>query len=103
MRALQKRPKVANRIFLSLLIDQILVRKKIQQDTLNPHRIWFFLDESTRLGRIPRLLDLLAKGRKTVVSMVLSLHDMIQLRLVYGEMPHSLLAKFSNIACLRSE
>jgi hypothetical protein len=95
--------EVANRIFLSRLVDQILVRDKFQQDSLNPHRLWFFLDEGARLGRIPRLMELLSKGRKTGVSMVLSMHDIIQLEAVYEGVAHSLLAKFGNVACLRVE
>ena len=75
-----------NRIIFQRLTQLVLAQPENPRDNeQDKRRIWFFLDELRKLGKLPGLDDLMNNGRSKGACVVIGFQDIQGLRSVYGQ------------------
>jgi hypothetical protein len=91
-----------NRIFLRQVAKHFLSQPSKEEHGVIRDRTYFILDEFAALGRIEELQELLDLGRDRGLSVLIAFHDIDQVIKNYKEEAHSVLARFGNVALLRT-
>jgi len=72
-----------NRILFQRLTELVLDSPNVSDEELHPRRVWFFLDETRKIGKLDGLDDLLSNVRSKGGAVVLAFQDIDGMRLVY--------------------
>lgn len=73
-----------NRIIVERIGQLILDAKEVPPESPS-NRTWLFLDEFPRLGRMPRIENIMTNGRSKGLVSVLGFQDVSDLRQIYGK------------------
>jgi type IV secretory pathway TraG/TraD family ATPase VirD4 len=91
-----------NRIFIRQVAKHFLLQPTKESGGQMVDRTYIILDEFAGLGKIEELPELLDQGRDRGLSVLIAFHDIDQVIKHYRDDAKSLLARFGNIAILRT-
>jgi len=74
-----------NRIIFQRLTELLLDLPEVPKNATNPRRVWFFIDEARKIGKLDGLDDLMNNGRSKGAAVVLAFQDIDGMRSVYGK------------------
>ena len=86
-------------------LSQIILEEQPEIDVEKDHRrVWVFIDEFVRAGRLNGAVELATEGRSKGVSFVIGFQDINGLRAVYGrEVAEEIVGQCANVALLRMQ
>lgn len=91
-----------NQVLFKRLSQMFLEEEKEIDLESDPRRVWVFLDEFVRAGRLNGAVELATEGRSKGVAFVIGLQDVNGLRAVYGkEVAEEILGQCTSVALLR--